>query len=106
LLGGATSFVYPSLFEGFGLPILEAMHAEVPVITSRTTSMPEVAGKAALLVDPTDVSSIAEALRQLYEQPRLQQQLVAEGQQQRKRFSWAHTAEVVHQAIEKAASEQ
>lgn len=103
LLGGATGFAYPSLFEGFGLPILEAMHAEVPVITSQTTSMPEVAGKAALLVDPTDVSGIAEALRQLYEQPRLRQRLIAEGQQQRQQFSWAHTAEVVYQAIVKAA---
>lgn len=104
LLGGATGFVYPSLFEGFGLPILEAMHAEVPVITSRTTSMPEVAGKAALLVDPVDVSHIAEALRQLYEQPRLRRRLVAEGRRQRGQFSWAHTAEVVYQVIEKAAA--
>lgn len=102
LLAGATGFVYPSLFEGFGLPILEAMHAEVPVITSRTTSMPEVAGKAALLVEPTDVSGIAEALRQVYEQPRLRQQLIAEGRQQREQFSWAHTAKVAYQAIQKA----
>ena len=103
LLGGATGFVYPSLFEGFGLPILEAMQAEVPVITSRTTSMPEVAGKAALLVDPYEVPSIAHALCQLYENPNLQRQLVAKGRRQREQFTWDRTAQVVHEAILKAA---
>lgn len=104
LLGGALGFIYPSLFEGFGLPLLEAMHAEVPVITSRTSSMPEVAGPAALLVDPNAVPDIAQALEQLHANPQLQQYLVSQGRQQRKQFTWEHTAQIVYHAILRAAS--
>ena len=65
LYRGAKALVFPSLYEGFGLPILEAMACGTPVVTSNITSMPEVAGDAALLVDPTSVEQIAEAMKQV-----------------------------------------
>ncbi|MCB0572618.1 MAG: glycosyltransferase family 4 protein [Phaeodactylibacter sp.] len=99
LLGGALCFVYPSLFEGFGIPILEAMHCEVPVITSNTTSMPEVAGPAALLVSPTDTAQLADALQRVFTGPALQQQLIQSGREQRVLFSWDKTAAVVYEAL-------
>ena len=65
LLSGATVLAYPSLYEGFGFPVLEAFAAGVPVITSSVSSLPEVAGEAAVLVDPADVHAIAKALSEL-----------------------------------------
>lgn len=100
-LGGATALLYPSLFEGFGIPILEAFYAEVPVLTSNCSSMPEVAGKAALLVDPTRVDSIAEGMLRLACEPELRAALVAQGRQERTRFSWDKTAELTWQALVK-----
>lgn len=99
LLGGALAFVYPSLFEGFGLPILEAMQAEVPVITSNTSSMPEVAGPAALLVEPSDEAALASAMQRMAGEPQLRSRLVALGREQRQRFSWERCTEVVYQNL-------
>lgn len=93
LLGSATALAYPSLFEGFGIPILEAFHAETAVITSNCTSMPEVAGDAALLVNPTDIDALAKALSQTATDEPLRQSLIARGRQQRSRFSWDITAQ-------------
>jgi len=93
LLSGATIFVYPSLYEGFGLPILEAMQCDVPVITSNISSMPEVAGDAALLVDPMNVEDISAKMEQLLNEPNLRQHLVERGRIQRMKFSWRRTAE-------------
>lgn len=105
LLGASLGLVYVSLSEGFGVPLLEAMHAEVPIITSRTSSLPEVAGKAALLVDPHDPADIAEAMRNLYENPGTAARLVVRGREQREKFTWEASADVVEQAlIETAAS--
>jgi glycosyltransferase involved in cell wall biosynthesis len=73
VLGAATALTYVSLFEGFGVPILEALHSEVPVITSNVSSMPEVAGDAALLVDPTSIDQITAAMSRLYQQPEIGQ---------------------------------
>lgn len=102
LYRGATVFAYPSLYEGFGLPVLEAMGAGVPVLTSGVSSLPEVAGDAALLVDPEDVSSVAEALRRLLREPRLREELAARGRARAARFSWdaaaAHTLETYRRA--------
>jgi len=95
LLGGALCFVYPSLFEGFGLPLLEAMQAEVPIITSNLASMPEVAGPAARLVNPQATNAIAHAMQEIEEKPALRQQLIQEGRQQRGKFSWDEVAAVV-----------
>lgn len=103
LLSGATVFAYPSLFEGFGLPILEAMACEVPVITSATSSMPEVAGDAALLVDPTSVPDISAALARLLSDEALRQTLVARGRLQRTRFSNRRMAEQYRDLYERAA---
>lgn len=92
LLASATALVYPSLFEGFGIPILEAFHAEVPVITSNTTSMPEVAGDAALLVKPTDVDQLKAALQRVAVDAGLCAELVERGRKRRELFSWDITA--------------
>lgn len=100
ILGSALALTYVSLFEGFGLPILEAMHAEVPVITSDRSSMPEVAGDAALLVDPKSVESIAEALANVWSNLSLRQQMIEAGRQQRARFSWTETAKLVYAQLE------
>ena len=76
------------------------MQAEVPVITSNTTSLPEVAGDAALLIDPESTESLAAAMSQLAHQPKLQQELIAKGRKQRSRFSWDLAAQVIWKAIE------
>lgn len=101
LMGSATALAYPSLFEGFGIPILEAFHAEVPVVTSNCTSMPEVAGDAALLVEPTDVRQLADALARLATDDTLRRQLVTRGREQRTRFSWDITADLLWQSMMK-----
>ncbi len=93
LMGSATALVYPSLFEGFGIPIIEAFHAEVPVITSNCTSMPEVAGDAAILVEPTDVGMLTDALQRVASDDALRKNLVGKGRHQREKFSWDLTAE-------------
>lgn len=99
LVGSALALVYPSLFEGFGVPILEAMQCDVPVITSNVSSMPEVAGEAALLVNPKDISEIAEAMQQIAEDEALRAQLVEAGREQRKRFSWDETTKTIYEAL-------
>jgi glycosyltransferase involved in cell wall biosynthesis len=88
----ATALLYVSLYEGFGIPILEAFAAGCPVIASNTTSIPEVAGDAAIYVDPTNLSEIEEAVVRLCNDPALQYQLKARGQRRAKQFSWGKTA--------------
>lgn len=102
VVGGAMSLVLPSTFEGFGIPIIEAMACDVPVITSNTTSMPEVAGDAALLVDPYSVDSISDGLSAMALDPELQAGLIARGRKQRERFSWDKTADLLWSCLEKA----
>ena len=101
LMSAATALVYPSLFEGFGIPILEAFYAETAVITSNVTSMPEVAGDAALLVDPLSVDDIAQAMTLLCNDATLRQELIARGRQQRTLFSWNRTATLLWQSMMK-----
>ena len=103
LLAGAAFFCYPSLFEGFGLPILEAQSAGVPVMTANSSSLPEVAGDAALLVDPTDVDAIAAAMLQLSQDEALRQKLIAAGYENVKRFSWDKAAQQTLAVLEDAA---
>jgi glycosyltransferase involved in cell wall biosynthesis len=92
LYSAATLFVFPSLYEGFGLPVLEAMACGVPVIGSNTSSLPEVAGDAALLVDPTDAQSRAAAIAGLLEDESRREEMREKGLQQAARFSWDRTA--------------
>jgi glycosyltransferase involved in cell wall biosynthesis len=92
LLGGARAFVYPSLYEGFGLPPLEAMACGTPVVTSSVASLVEVVGDAALLVDPRDVAALAAALRRIWEDDALRADLAARGRAQARRFTWERTA--------------
>lgn len=100
LLGAATALVYVSLSEGFGVPVLEAMQSDVPVITSTTSSLPEVAGDAALLVDPTSESAIAEALLQISQSSDLKTKLIERGRQQRTQFSWERATDAVEEALD------
>jgi glycosyltransferase involved in cell wall biosynthesis len=88
----ADVFAYPSLYEGFGLPVLEAMTLGCPVVTANTSSLPEVAGDAALLVDPTSVEDLAEALERVIGDRSLRQAMIAKGHQQAAQFSWTRTA--------------
>lgn len=92
LMKSAFLFVYPSLYEGFGLPILEAMSKGVPVISSRISSIPEIAGDAALLIDPNNDDEIANALEKLWKDDNLRAKLIAKGKIQSALFSWTKTA--------------
>jgi alpha-1,3-rhamnosyl/mannosyltransferase len=88
LTAGATVFVYPSLYEGFGLPLGQAMAAGVPLVTSNVSSMPEVAGDAALLVDPRSPAEIAAAMARLLESPDLRSRLAQNGRARAQRYTW------------------
>ncbi|HIE37493.1 MAG TPA: glycosyltransferase family 1 protein [Anaerolineae bacterium] len=92
LYTGATTFVFPSLYEGFGLPVLEAMACGTPVACSNTSSLPEVVGDAALTFDPTDTAGIADAVARLLEDADLQADLRERGLRRAARFSWERTA--------------
>ena len=92
IYNAASLFVYPSLYEGFGLPILEAMACGCPVVTSNTSSMPEVAGDAAVLVDPYQVDAIATGIAEVLENTSFATELRQRGRLQAQRFSWQQTA--------------
>jgi glycosyltransferase involved in cell wall biosynthesis len=92
ILTHATMLAFPSLSEGFGLPILEAMAAGVPVACSNSTALPEVAGDAALYFDPRSTEDIAAALKRICEDPALRKSLIAKGYENIKRFSWTESA--------------
>lgn len=98
--------VFPSLFEGFGLPVLESMACGTPVVASNVTSIPEVAGDAALLVDPLDPDQIAEAMATLLTDNSLRRSLIERGLQRSQRFSWKEAAHRILGAYKDAASQQ
>ncbi len=100
LYGEALCFILPSLYEGFGLPILEAMKYGCPVITSNVSSMPEAGGDAALYVDPQDVDDIAKKIEQLVSDEKLRKELIEKGYKQIKKFSWEKTAKETLAALE------
>ena len=93
LLQSAQALVFPSLYEGFGLPVLEGFASGIPVITSNTTSLPEVAGDAALLVNPESIDEISHAMQQMIEQTEARALLISKGLLQSKKFTWQRTAE-------------
>lgn len=102
LLSGALVFVFPSLYEGFGLPVLEAMACGVPVVCSSASSLPEVAGQAAMLADPLDVQAWAEALSRVITEQELRRTLIERGLEQVRRFSWEQTAQETLRVLEEA----
>ncbi len=104
LYNAATLFVYPSLYEGFGLPILEAMACGTPVVASNRTSIPEVAGDAAVLMDPLDESAFAHAIEKLLIDPERRAFLVDAGLRHSQQFSWERTAKLTLEVYQEAAS--
>jgi glycosyltransferase involved in cell wall biosynthesis len=102
----AMALVFPSYFEGFGIPLVEAMRCECAVTCARATSFPEVAGDAALYFDPFDISDMAEKLREISSSEQLREQLVEKGKQRCLQFNWQNTANIVWQVIEQTARAQ
>lgn len=101
LMSASVALVYASLFEGFGIPIIEAFAAETAVIAGNVTSMPEVAGDAALLVDPYNPKQIADAMTLLANNPEQRNTLIARGRQRKDLFTWDRTADLLWQSIMK-----
>jgi len=106
VVGAAAGFVFVPFFEGFGIPLLEAMRCNIPIVSSNKTSMPEVTGEAALLVDPFNVQEIASAMVHLVETKGLAEELVAKGKERSKFFSWDLTANKLWEAVEIVVKEQ
>lgn len=100
LYSGALALVFPSLYEGFGFPVIEAMHCGTPVICANTSSLPELAGEAAIQVNPLEVSEVAAAMTRLATDPALAQALSAKGKLQAARFTWANAARQTLSAFE------
>jgi glycosyltransferase involved in cell wall biosynthesis len=105
VLGSALALTYVPYFEGFGIPILEAMNCDTPVITSNVTSMPEVAADAAILVDPFSVESIAFGMNRIFNEPDLREQLIEKGRIRKIEFSWDKTASLLWESIEKTLNQ-
>jgi len=99
ILGAALALTFVPFFEGFGIPVIEAMSAGVPVICSNTTSLPEVGGDAVMYVDPNNVDQLKEAMINLYEDKALRQSLIESGFLQKEKFSWDKTAQLLWQSI-------
>ncbi len=104
LYSGALALVFPSLYEGFGFPVAEAMRCGTPVITSNTSSLPELAGEAALTVDPLDVAALADAIRRVTNDAALRARMVEMGYAHAAQFTWAAAARATLAALEQAAS--
>ncbi len=100
---GAEFFVYPSFYEGFGLPLIEAMASGVPVVTSNVSALPEVAGEAALTVDPLDIDRIAAAIEGVASDSALRAQLRERGLRRAAQFTWERTAAETWRALEEGA---
>lgn len=101
IMASAFALTYVSYFEGFGIPVIEAMQCQVPVLTSNQTSLPEVAGDAALIVNPFDVGAITVGMERLWKEEELRGNLVQKGITRVAQFSWDHTADRLWQSIEK-----
>jgi len=104
ITGASEAMLYVSFFEGFGIPILEGFHAEIPVITSNTTSMPEIAGEAAEYVNPYSISEIAESITRISNDPKYCQALIEKGRARKQAFSWDKTADLLWKTIEQIQS--
>ena len=104
LYRGAVGFLFPSLYEGFGLPPMEAMACGVPVLTSNVCAIPEIVGDAAVLVDPLNAEAIAEGIRQIVKDQTLRRELQRKGIERARRFSWDVTARRVWEVLQCASS--
>jgi glycosyltransferase involved in cell wall biosynthesis len=102
MYSGALALVFPSLYEGFGFPVLEAMRCGTPVLCSKTSSLPELAGDAAVLVDPLSVQSIADGIAWMVADSGLRADLVAKGYRQATHFTWQRAAEATLRVLERA----
>jgi glycosyltransferase involved in cell wall biosynthesis len=100
VMGSALALTFVPWYEGFGIPVIEAMAAGVPVLTSNVTSLPEVGGKAVLYADPASVESIAEGIKQLAENEDLRNDLIQKGLERQRLFSWDRTARKVWLSID------
>jgi glycosyltransferase involved in cell wall biosynthesis len=98
----AFALTYVSLFEGFGIPLVEAMNCNVPLITSNVSSMPEIAGDAGLLVEPTSVDSISLAMKKISVDEMLRKSLIEKGKVQRQNFSWDKSAQLLWKSVERS----
>jgi glycosyltransferase involved in cell wall biosynthesis len=101
LYSGALALIFPSLYEGFGFPVLEAMRCGTPVLCANTSSLPELAGDAALMVDPLDVQSIAAGMARLIAETALRADLIGRGYRQAAQFTWQQAAQSALSALEK-----
>jgi len=104
LVRSASVFLFPSLYEGFGVPPLEAMLCGTPVVASNCTSIPEVLGDAAILLNPTSVPDWKAAVHQLISNPQYRQEMIEKGPRRAKSFSWAATAEKIARIYEMCIS--
>ncbi len=105
VVASAMAVAYVSIFEGFGIPIVEAWYSDTPVITSNVTAMPEIAGDAALIIDPFQVESIANAMKSITFDDGLRQRLIEKGRERRELFSWDKTAKNLWDSIEKTMNQ-
>lgn len=103
LYSGALALIFPSLYEGFGFPVIEAMRCDTPVLCSNTSSLPELGGEAALLVNPLEADDIARGIAQLVENAELRGRLIEKGRVQARKFSWDNAAIQAIQVLEEAA---
>lgn len=103
LIGGAEAYILPSLWEGFGIPVIEAQACGVPVVVSNTSSLPEIVGESGVLVDPEDINSIAAGIKKALN-PKTKSDLVKKGLTNIKRFSWVKCARVTLEVLEKAVA--
>jgi glycosyltransferase involved in cell wall biosynthesis len=101
VMGSARALTFVPYYEGFGIPVIEAMQAGVPVITSNVTSLPEIAGDAALLVDPRNISDIKEALSRIDNDEKLREDLISKGRSQKQGFSWDRSADLLWESMMK-----